>query len=202
MQHRWKLIAIATPLTLTAFALGSYAYTRAHAAPTYRLANGVEVTPTIKPLDETAKLLEVRSWDFDIMQPDASQPLYVSFALYGNRKFIKTINGGSGLFPDAASRTKHGSARTHVTFSCLPLGDSEFDAKELKYVLTLAGSNISGKMPNPILKGNSLASQMQVVPADNVILLLSTSHTKSYTSGNMTDNDTNLALCITKAPPR
>ncbi len=205
MLRAWKTAAVAAPLTLAALALGGYAYTRAHTAPTYRLANGIEVTPTVNPQDEMAQLLEIKSWDFDITQPDASKPLYISFALYGNGKFIKTINGGTARFPTPSSPPKKGPVTTHISLALLPLGAFISDARELKYRMTIdriSGSGISSDMPNPVFKGSGISSGVEAVPADNTVLLLSTNRTKSYVSGKMSDNDTNLALSLAETPPR
>ena len=211
MLRHWKTTAITAPLTLAALALGGYAYTRfqavvplgTHAAPSYHLANGIEVTPTVNPQDETAQLLEIKSWDFDITQPDASKPFYISFALYGNAKFVKTINGGTARFPDPSGTPKKEPITTHVSLAFLPLGGSIYDAHELKYRMTIetGGSGISGSMPNPVFKGKNLISDAQVASNDNAIMLLSTNRTSSTVSGKMACNNTNLALRITQIPP-
>ncbi len=202
MHYRTKLTAIMAPLTLAALALGGYAYTRAHAAPTYRLANGIKVTPTVNPQDETAQLLEVKRWDFDITQPDASKPLYISFALYGSGKFIKTISGGTARFPHPTGTPEKGPITTHISLALLPLGGSVYAAHELKYKLTVGGSGISSSMPNPIFTGKNLISDAQVIPNDNAVMLLSSNLANSTISEKMDNNDTNLALSIAETPPR
>ncbi len=202
MNRRSKLTAVIAPLTLAVLALGGYTYTRAHAAPTYRLANGIEVTPTINSQDETAQLLEIKSWDFDITQPDASKPLYTSFVLYNKGKFVKTMNGGTGRFPNPSGPPEKGPVTTHISLALLPLGSFISDARELKYKMTKGASSISGSMTNPIFKGKNISSEMQVVPANNVILLLSTDRANPYIYSSMSDNDTILALSIAETPPR
>jgi len=201
MNRRLKLTAIIAPLTLAALALGGYAYTRAHAAPTYRLANGIEVTPTVNPQDETAQLLEVKSWDFDITQPDAGKPLYVSIALYKKGKFVKIIGGGIGVGPAVLKPLPKGPLHSQESVSFAPIGGTFFTAPKLKYLITIKGNGTPETMPTPALKGNSHTEGMQVIPEDNAVLILSTNQTLPYCSSVLSENQTTLAVKFSETPP-
>lgn len=201
MHRHWKCIALIAPLTLAALALGGYAYSRAHAAPTYRLASGIEVTPSAAEPDDTAQLLEIKRWDFDVVQPNASKPLYIYLTLSQSGQPVKTLMGGFATGFPAGSVPANGNQRSHITLSLAPIGDTFFNARQLKYFLKAKGGSESGTLPNPVFKGHGLINDIQAVPADNAVLLLSTTHTKSYLSGVMADNDTNLALSFSSTPP-
>ena len=81
MIRSWKSASVGMTVILAVAVLSLYAYTRAHAAPTYRLANGIEVTPeTIQPND-VAKVLGIKTWKFDVSLPDTRQGLQLTLNL-------------------------------------------------------------------------------------------------------------------------
>ncbi len=97
MIRNRKFVPIAMSLALAAVALGLYAYNRTHAAPTYTLANGVEVTPVEVQPDDVSKVLDIKIWKFDVVQTDASKPLCLGLSLCRNGSVIKTLAGASIL---------------------------------------------------------------------------------------------------------
>lgn len=201
MRRLWKLTALIAPVTLAALALGGYAYTRAPTAPTYRLANGIEVTPSVAEPDETARLLEVKRWTFDVVQPNAGKPLYVSLALYKKGKFVKTIGGGLGVGPAVLRPLPKGPLRSQETVSFAPVGGTLSTAPQLKYLITIKGNGTPETMPNPALNGNSHTEGMQVIPQDNAVLILSANRTLPYCSGVLSENQTTLAVKFSETPP-
>lgn len=169
---------------------------------TFHLANGIQVTPVEVQPDDTAQLLEVRTWKFDIVQPDASKPLYLSLNLCHEGKFARTLIGGLGSGPPIAGSISHRPALSHIAVSIAPIGDTLFGSRQLKYLLRTDGAGTSGTMPNPIFRGNGEAADVQASPADNSVFLTSTNQHKPYVSSLMASNDTILALRVSNTPPR
>ncbi len=169
---------------------------------TFHLANGLQVTPVeVKP-DDTAQLLEIRTWKFDVVQPDASKPLYLSLSLCREGKFFKTVMGGLETEPEVGSHHAHGVLHSHVTISLAPVGDTFFGARQLKYLLRTDGAGTSGTMSNPIFKGHGEVAETQAAPEDNMVFLMSTNRTKPFVNSMMASNDTTLALSLSNTPPR
>lgn len=202
MVRNWKLASAGTSLFLAVTALALYAFTRTPNAPTFQFANGIQVTPIeVKP-DDMAQLLEIRTWKFDVVQPDASKPLYLSLSLCREGKFSKTIMGGLGIGPEVGSHHAHGVLRSHVTLSLAPVGDTFFGARQLKYLLRTEGAGTSGTMSNPIFKGHGEVAETQAASDDNMIFLMSTNKIKPSVNSVMASNDTTLALSLSGTPPR
>jgi hypothetical protein len=201
MIRNRKFVPIALSLALAAVALGLYVYTRAHAAPTYTLANGVEVTPiTVQP-DDASKLLEMKFWKLDVVQTDASKPLFFNLSLCRNGKLTKSLTYTYGLGP---SSRKPSRVHNHipVTVGLVPVGDTFFGAKQLKYSLSTALVDTSGVIPNVFFKTRGFVSDTQapyVSREGNLVFLLSANKNNPTTSDPMR-NDTTLALSI-ETPP-
>jgi len=200
MIRNRKSVSIAISLALAAVALGLYAYTLAHAAPTYTLANGVEVTPVEVQPDDVSEVLDIKIWKFDVVQTDASKPLYLGLSLCRNGSVIKTLVGGFDLEPAMNRGQPRPSKRSHVMIGLAPIGTTIAGAKQFKYTLSTDGASLSGTMPNILLDGHGYISDAQVSRDSNVIFLLSTNKTKSSITGDAAMNDTALALSISQTP--
>ena len=73
MVRNWESASIGMSLVLAVVVLGLYAYPRAHSSPTYRLANGIKVTPLEVQPDDVAKVLDVKIWEFDASMPNVRE---------------------------------------------------------------------------------------------------------------------------------
>ena len=73
MVRNWKFASAGMSLVLADVVLGLYAYSRAHSSPTYRLANGIKVTPLKVQPDDAAKVLDVKIRKFDVSMPDVRE---------------------------------------------------------------------------------------------------------------------------------
>jgi len=129
MIRHWKSATVGTPLLLAALALGGYAYTRAHAAPTYHLANGVDVAVAEVPPDDTARVLDIHVWKLDVLMPNDRQMCSVTIDQCGRQQAPKGLGGG-GFAP-----FQRGDRLLHMTLDLAPLGGDMGRAQQIKYRL-------------------------------------------------------------------
>ena len=169
---------------------------------TVHFANGIDVTPIEVHPNDVAQLLDVTIWKFKMVRPDAATPLFLSVGLYQNGKFAKTLTGGIGYGPWVGQETVHRSEQSQITFSVVPVGNTLFGAKQLRYRLATEGGVATGTIANPILGGHGCTLEAQFSAPDNLVYLMSTNKAKSYLSGDPEMNDTALVLSFSTKPPQ
>ena len=191
-----KLATIGLPLVLATIALGVYTYKRAHSTPAYTLANGVEVTPIEVQPDDVGKLLETKIWKFDVVWPRHQGHFRAGISLYQDGKFAKALVGGLGM----GSRID--SQPSQITVGLVPMGGTIFEAKQLRYSLSTGGSTSEvGTIPNPFLHAHGYTEDMQVVRAQNLVILVSGNLKKTWISTPASMNETAIVLELTEGIP-
>ena len=192
MVRHWKFVSVGTSLALVVLALGLYAYTRAHAAPTYRLANGIEVTPIeVKP-DDMAQLLDVKMWKFDVYLPNPKEGDSLVLNLYQHGKRVKSLAGG-WIGP-----SRNPSPHLLVTVGFVPIGGASSKAHGIKWMLHQDGGGMSGVFVNPFQHSKGVGWSTQVAAADNLIYLMSGTDS-NVTHGDARENDTTIALSLSNS---
>jgi len=194
MIRNRKFVPIAMSLALAAVALGLFAYTRAHAAPTYTLANGVEVTPMEVQPDDVGKVLGIKVWKFDVSLPDARQGIQLTLNLCQGGKIIHSV-GGAGFVPMKGQRQR----RYLLTLALAP-DDGDFSrGKRIKYFLESQSGSTSGNFTNPLQGSNGLGyGPDDISTAENSIYLIGGGKVGTFP---VSFDDTALALTITPEKP-
>ncbi len=192
MLRVWKTAALVAPLTL---ALGGYAYTCTHAAPTYRLANDIQITPVEVPPDNTADVLGIKTYKFDVMMPSAAQGLALTVNSCRAGKIIQSVGGGG-------FRPMHGETQKsplHLTRIMAP-DDQDFSrGAKVKYLLKSTGVSVSGKFPNPLQGSKGIGYEPDGISEEqNSIYLIG----GGKTGGTPVKyDDVSLALTLTPLKP-
>lgn len=194
MIRNWKSASVVTTLALAMVVLSLYAYTRAHAAPTYRLANGIEVTPIEVQPDDMAQLLGVKIWKFDVYLPHPEKGESLVLNLYQHGKCVKALAGG-GFGP-----SRDPSHHSLVTVAVAPIGADFSKANQAKWMIRQNGGAASGVFVNPFQNSQGLGWNTQVVEADSVIYLMDGINS-GVSHGDARENDTAIALTITPEKP-
>lgn len=195
MLRPWKTAAVAAPLTLATLAFGSYAYTRAHAAPTYRLGNGIEVTPLTVPTDDVADVLGIKAYKFDVVLPDRAEGLQLTINSCRPGTIVRSV-GGVGFRPMHGDKSK---VPMHLTLILAP-DDQDFSrGSKVKYLLKSSGGFASGKFSNPLLGSVGVGySPDDVSKSQNSVYLIG----GGKTGGTPVQyDDVSLALTLTPLKP-
>ncbi len=177
-------------------ALASFGWSvKAKDDTTFHLANGIQVTPIeVKP-DDTAQLLDVKLWKFDVYLPHPEKGTSLVLNLYQHGKCVKALAGG-GFGP-----SPHPSHHTLVTIGVAPIGEDFSKARQVKWMIQQSGGAASGVFVNPFQASQGLGWNAQVVEADNLIYLMDGTNS-SVTHGDARENDTTIALSLSNVPPR
>jgi hypothetical protein len=161
---------------------------------TFRLANGVEVTPIeVKPdTDEALTLLDAKIWKFDVVLPDRTKSYYYQITAYKHGKATGTI-GGLETGPAPGESNPSSSV---VTVAMMPLGGGNFDAaSQVKYTIRVYGAGSEGVFANPIKGCHTYSTESQTSPADSLIYLMN-GNESNISHGEVRLNDVTLALSI------
>lgn len=151
MIHHWKKTSVGTSLVLAAFALGGYAYTRAHAAPIYHLADGVKVTPIEVPPDDVADLLDVRVYKFNVVLPKSDRIYYFMLKPYQHGMIVGHEGSGMGVQSNKDNLTGP------ITIALAPVGSDFYKSDMVKYRMAYGTGIGSGTFKNPFKGCNGIS---------------------------------------------
>jgi len=196
MTRNWKSASVGTSLALAAAAASLYSYARLHAAPTYHLANGVEVTPIEVQSDDVSRLLDAKIWKFDVVWPHRKGHFRVGISQYQDGKLAKTLLGGYGM------GQPNGIEHSQITVGLAPMAGTIYGASEIKYMLSTGGSaGGTGTINNPFIHSHGYTQDAQVVPSQNLAVLMSGNLKKTWVSSPAALNETAIALEFTEDIP-
>jgi len=198
MRRLWKLTAILAPITLAALALGGYIYTRAHAAPTYRLANGIEITPVEAPNNELAEILDVKTFQFNVSFPRSNQTYNFGFHTLQNGKDV-LVSALSGV------RTSNGNQQGQITVTLAPLGSDIRTSDRLKYRVTYSHSGATGgtssDLQNPFKGCQIISDARPVTVRNNALYLMAGSKNGTISPPGASRNEITLLLRVDAVTP-
>ena len=189
MALNWIKASAGTSLALAAVALGGYAYTRAHAEPTYRFANGVEVTPLEVQTDDTRTLLDAKIWKFDVNLPDTNKLYNYTLDLCSHGKIVAPL-GGLGVGPYHES-----PHHTELTVGVVPTDTTFGHAPQVKYNIKASSGGTSGTFANPFRKCIGYSDTPQFSRGNDFIYLMSGSG-RGAVYGLAEEDDTSLVLRV------
>lgn len=195
MVRNWKSVSVGTSLALAAVALGLYAHQRAHAVPTYHLAGGIDVTPVEVQADDTAQVLSVKVWKFDVVVPDPERGYIFPVSLYRNGKRVQSL-GGIG----SSSTSGHWSSKHRTLFiGMVPVDGDFWQAHQIRAKYMIEGQNSSSNtFINPFSLGMGLADRSQSFDGGKSICLMYGS--RGYDDHGKPLDDTALVLTAEALP--
>ena len=162
--------SVGTSLVLAVIALVGYAYTRANAPPTYHLANGVDVTPINVQSDDTAEVLNVKVWKFDVVTPYPNRDYIFGVILYRNGKQVESL-GGTGSSSSVNGQRYKG--RKTLFIGMVPVDGDFWQAHQIraKYMIEEEGGYSSNTFVNPFSPGMALRDYPQSYGPNSICLM-------------------------------